>query len=63
MLLPKGGMHMHEKNENWRFLQLRAAQLFEEDDVQGALRLMETINQEQIRRLEKAGECEQIENC
>ena len=54
---------MHEKNENWRFLQLRAAQLFEEDDVQGALRLMEEINQEQIRRLQKAGECEQIENC
>lgn len=63
MLLSKGGMHMHEKNENWRFLQLRAAQLFEEDDVQGALRLMEEINQEQIRRLQKAGECEQIENC
>ena len=63
MLLSKGGMHMHEKNENWRFLQLRAAQLFEEDDVQGALRLMEEIDQEQIRRLQKAGECEQIENC
>ena len=54
---------MHEKNETWRFLQERAAQLFEEDDVQGALRLMETINQEQIRRLENAGKWDRIENC
>ena len=54
---------MHEKNETWLFLQQRAAQLFEEDDVQGALRLMETINQEQIRRLENAGGWEPIENC
>ena len=64
MLLSKGGRNMAEKRDEWCFLRLRAAQLFEEGDVKAALRLMRTINQEQIRRLdEPAAEREEMENC
>ena len=55
---------MAQMREEWLFVQLRAAQLYEEDDVQGALRLMRQINQEQIRLFEETvEECEQTENC
>ena len=55
---------MFEKRDEWCFLRLRAAQLFEEGNVKAALRLMKTINQEQVRRLERMQDkCERIENC
>ena len=55
---------MFEKRDEWCFLRLRAAQLFEEGNVKAALKLMKTINQEQIRKLEETGvKCERIENC
>lgn len=64
MLLSKGGRKMTEKNDEWRFLQLRAAQLFEEGDVEAALALTERIAQEQVKRLQEAcAGYEQIENC
>ena len=55
---------MAQKQEEWLFMQLRAAQLYEENDVQGALKLMRQINREQSRRFgETAEEYEQTENC
>ena len=55
---------MTEKNDEWRFLQLRAAQLFEAGDVEAALALTERIAQEQVKRLQEAcAGYEQIENC
>ena len=55
---------MTQMREEWLFMQLRAAQLYEEDDVQGALRLMRQINQEQIRWFDEIKEeYEQTENC
>jgi len=55
---------MFEKRDEWYFLRLRAAQLFEEGSVKAALKLMKTINQEQIRKLdEMSAECENVENC
>lgn len=50
ILLSKGGETMNQKQETWLFLQLRAAQLFEEGDSKGALRLMKQINREQQKR-------------
>ena len=50
------------QRDEWVFLRMRAEQLFEKDDVESALRLMEKINREQIRRLKEA-KCERIENC
>ena len=41
---------MNQKQERWLFLQLRAAQLFEEGNAKGALRLMKQINEEQKKR-------------
>ena len=64
MLLSKGGRNMFEKRDEWCFLRLRAAQLFGEGNVKAALRLVKTINQEQVRRLkEPQAKCERIENC
>jgi len=64
MLLSKGGRNMFEKRDEWRFLQLRAAQLFEEGNVKAALKLMKTINREQVRRLDETKvKYERIENC
>ena len=64
ILLSKGGRNMFEKQDEWSFLRLRAAQLFEEGDTKAALRLMKTINAEQARRLnENKTKCERIENC
>ena len=55
---------MVEMREEWRFLHLRAAQLFEEGDVKAALRLLKRINEEQIRLFDKTEEkYEQTENC
>ena len=54
---------MVEMREEWQFLQLRAAQLFEEGEVKKALRLMRTINAEQLCRFEQEDEYEQTENC
>ena len=55
---------MFEKRDEWRFLQLRAVQLFEEGNVKAALKLVKTINQEQIQRLEAmTAETENVENC
>ena len=55
---------MFEKRDEWCFLRLRAAQLFEEGNVKAALRLMKTINREQARRLaEMTVKYERIENC
>ena len=50
------------QRDEWVFLRMRAEQLFEEGSVRAALRLMEKINREQIRRL-KETKCERIENC
>ena len=62
--LSKGGRKMVEKHDEWRFLQLRAAQLYEEGNAADALALTEHINQEQIKMLEEAcGKYERIENC
>ena len=63
MLLSKGGRKMVEMREEWQFLQLRAAQLFEEGEVKKALRLMRTINAAQLCRFEQEDEYEQTENC
>lgn len=41
---------MDQKQENWLFMQLRAAQLFEAGEMKGALWLMKQINAEQQRR-------------
>ena len=55
---------MFEKRDEWCFLRLRAAQLYEEGDVKAALRLMKSINLEQAKKLEEtAAKCERIENC
>lgn len=55
---------MRDKNEEWRFLQLRAAQLFDEGETNAALRLMKRINQYQAALFEQAeAEYEQTENC
>ena len=55
---------MFEMRKEWQFVQLRAAQLYEEGNVKGALKLMRCINLEQIRRFEQAeAEYEQTENC
>jgi len=55
---------MAETREEWRFVQLRAAQLYEEGDVKAALRLMRCINLEQLCRFEQTEtEYEQTENC
>ena len=64
MLLSKGGRNMFEKRDEWCFLRLRAAQLFEEGNVKAALKLMKTINQEQTRKLRDiTDKYERIENC
>ena len=55
---------MFEKRDEWCFLRLRAGQLFEEGSVKAALKLMKSINQEQIRKLqEQETKYERIENC
>ena len=55
---------MAEKRDEWCFLRLRAAQLFEEGSVKAALKLMKMINQEQARRLDETkANYERIENC
>ena len=55
---------MFEKRDEWCFLRLRAAQLFEEGNVKAALKLMKAINREQVRRLDDTkANYEQIENC
>lgn len=55
---------MVEKRDQWCFLRLRAAQLFEEGSAKAALRLIRTINQEQVKKLEEAKpKYERIENC
>jgi len=41
------GMIVMKSREAWRFLHLRAAQLYEEGDVRRALRLMDQINRAQ----------------
>ena len=64
MLLSKGGRNMFEKRDEWCFLRLRAAQLFEEGNVKAALKLMKTINREQTRMLrDTTDKYERIENC
>ena len=40
-------------NHPWRFMRLRAEQLYEEGEVQKALRMMRLINREQQRQFEK----------
>ena len=55
---------MAEKRDEWIFLRLRAAQLFEEGKAKAALKLVKRLNQEQIRLLEEnSAKCERIENC
>ena len=64
MMLSKGGEGMIQKRDEWCFLRLRAAQLFEEGDVRGALALAEEIHQSQLERFEMEEEkYEQTENC
>lgn len=41
---------MKDSREQWRFMALRAAQLFEEGECEKALRLMRLINREQEKR-------------
>lgn len=57
---------MQNLNGEWRFVQLRAAQLFEEGDTQGALQLLDGLHAEQAKRFDVAAEAEkneQKENC
>lgn len=57
---------MRNWDEEWRFVQLRAAQLFEEGDTQGALQLLDGLHEEQAKRFAEASEAEkneQKENC
>ena len=55
---------MFEKRDEWCFLRLRTAQLFEEGNVKAALKLMKTINLEQTRMLrDTTDKYERIENC
>ncbi len=55
---------MFEKRDEWCFLRLRAAQLYDEGDVKAALKLMRTINREQARKLDETkSKYERIENC
>lgn len=51
------------QREPWRFFSLRAAQLFEEGDVNGALKLMRHINRAQLKafRREARSKNEQTE--
>ena len=41
---------MKDSREQWRFMALRAAQLFEEGECEKALKLMRLINREQEKR-------------
>jgi len=41
---------MHQNSKEWRFMRLRAEQLFEEGEAVKALRMMRLINREQERR-------------
>ena len=41
---------MKDSREQWRFMALRAAQLFEEGECEKSLRLMRLINREQEKR-------------
>jgi len=55
---------MFEKRDEWCFLRLRAAQLFEEGNVKAALKLMKTINLEQAGKLKETTiKYERMENC
>lgn len=55
---------MTERRDEWCFLRLRAAQLFEEGNARAALKILRNINREQVRKLqEKQTKCERIENC
>lgn len=53
MLESKGGGSMKEYRDEWHFLRARAAQLFEEGDVRGSLRLMRTLNRLQCEAFHK----------
>ena len=55
---------MMQKKDEWQFLRLRAAQLYEEGDAEGALLLLENLHQEQIARFAlQTMKYEQTENC
>ncbi|MBP3644998.1 MAG: hypothetical protein J6K55_01050 [Clostridia bacterium] len=55
---------MNQRNEEWLFLQLRAAQLYDEGDLDAALMLMRRINRCQAALFaENEAEYEQTENC
>ena len=44
---------MMDPREQWRFMALRAAQLFEEGECEKALKMMRLINREQEKRFHR----------
>ena len=44
---------MMDPREEWRFMALRAAQLFEEGECEKALKMMRLINREQEKRFQR----------
>ena len=44
---------MKDSREEWRFMALRAAQLFEEGECEKALKMMRLINREQEKRFHR----------
>lgn len=53
MLVSKGVINMNDRQDEWIFFRLRAAQLFDEGEVKAAIRLLRMINREQIKKLEE----------
>lgn len=44
---------MKNHRDEWHFLRMRAAQLYQEGDVRGALRMMRTINRLQSEKFKQ----------
>jgi len=47
---------MNKNRDDWRFLRTRAAQLYQEGDVRGALRMMRTLNRLQCEKFQQLTE-------
>lgn len=52
MLVSKEGENVKQNSDSWRFMRLRAQQLYEEGDTRRSLRMMRLINREQEARFE-----------
>ena len=47
---------MKKHRDDWRFLRERSAQLYQEGDVRGALRMMRTLNRLQCEKFKQLTE-------